>query len=154
MFKVINNSFEKSSIQTESGLGAIDIDAITNTFQSGAVAARESYMKWNDEHQFKIGEYALKNGNSVALRNFKHKFPGLRESTVRTFKAHTEKELQAAPKEKREGTKSLPKYSKPTARPLMHGEHDNMDQPYLKVVSSCGALINSSLAIATAKTPY
>ena len=49
---------------------------------------------------------------------------------------------------------SLKKHSKPTGHPLVLGELDTMVQSYIKdikAVSSHGALVNSSLAIATGK---
>ena len=103
-----------------------------------------------NEDRFTIGDYARKNGNSAALRKFKSKFPGLKESTIRSFKARVVKEIKDAPKVKQEVTQSLSKYSKSIGRPLMLGELDEMVQSYIKAVSSCGALVNSSLAKATA----
>ena len=67
------------------------------------------------------------------------------------FKVKVETELNDASKEKRDPKKSIRKYSAPTGRPLMLGDLDKMVQTYIKAVSSRGAVINTSLAKATAK---
>ena len=128
-------------------LGMVDVHSITEEVNR----VKGTYIKWKDEDRFTICDYARKNDNSAALRKFKPKFPGLKESTIRSFKARVVKEIKDASKEKREVTQSLSKYSKATGRPLMLGELDEMVQSYIKAVSSRGALVNSSLAKATAK---
>ena len=66
------------------------------------VTARTSYIKWKDEDRFKTGDYALKNDNAATIRKFKQQFPGLKESTVRTFEQKVKNELKNAAREKRE----------------------------------------------------
>ena len=53
-----------------------------------------SYTKFTDVDRFQIGRYASENGNKKALIHFKNKFPGLKESTVRTFKKQHQEELK------------------------------------------------------------
>ena len=108
-------------------------------------------MKWKDEDRFIIGDYARKNGNSAALRKFQSIFPGLKESTICSFKARVVKEVKDASKEKRAVVQSLPKYSLRIGRPLMLGEIDQMVQTYIKVVSSHGGLVTRTLANGAAK---
>ena len=137
-------------MQAQTVLGMVDVHSITEEFNR--VKDRGAYIKWKDEDRFTIGDYARKNGNSAALRKFKSKFPGSKESTIRSFKGRVVKKIKDASKEKREVTQSLSKYSKATGRPLMLGELDEMVRSYIKAVSSRGALVNSSLTKATTKT--
>ena len=112
---------------------------------------RGTYVKWKDEDRFIISDYARKNGNSAALRKFRPRFPELKESTIRSFKARVVKEVKDASKEKRAVVQSLPKYYLRTGRPLMLGEIDQMVQTYIKAVSSRGGLVTRTLANAAAK---
>ena len=121
------------------------------TQKTQTVTARVSYIKWKDEDCFKIGDYALKNGNAATIRKSKQQFPGLKESTVRTFKQKFEKELNNASREKREVNNSIPKYSSPTCDPLLLGELENIAQVHLRAVYSQDAAINTNIAKATAK---
>ena len=70
-------------------------------------------------------------GMPASIRKFKHRFPSLKESTVRMFKVKVEKELNDTSKEKRDPKKSISKYSAPTGRPLMIGDLDKMVQTYI-----------------------
>ena len=130
-------------------LGAVDVRSIKE--KTTGAKDRGTYVKWKDEDRFIIGDYARKNGNSAALRKFKSKFPGLKESTIRTFKSRVVKEITDASKEKRAVVQRLPKYSLKTGRPLLLGDIDQMVQTYIKSVSSRGGLITSTLANAAAK---
>ena len=56
--------------------------------------SRGSYTKLTDVNGFQIGRNAGENGNKKALIHFKNKFPGLKESTVRTFKKQYQEELK------------------------------------------------------------
>ena len=130
-------------------LGAVDVRSIKE--KTTGAKGRGTYVKWKDEDRFIIGDYARKNGNSAALRKFKSKFPGLKESTIRTFKSRVVKEITDASKEKRAVVQRLPKYSLKTGRPLLLGDIDQMVQTYIKSVSSRGGIITSTLANAAAK---
>ena len=72
--------------QQSSGLGTLDygavVESITNVKNT---RSRGSYTNSTDADHFQIGQYAGENGNKKALIHFKNKFPGLKESTVRTF---------------------------------------------------------------------
>ena len=105
-------------------LGAVDVRSIKEK-KTGA-KDRGTYVKWKDEDRFIIGDYARKNGNSAALRKFKSKFSGLKESTIRTFKPRVVKEITDASKEKRAVVQRLPKQSLKTGRPLLLGDIDQM----------------------------
>ena len=75
----------------------------------------------------------------------------MKESTIRSFKIRVTKEIKDASKEQREVTQLLKKYLKPTRRSLLLSELDVIVQSYIEAVSSRGALVNSSLAIAAGK---
>ena len=85
-------------------------------------------MKRKDADRYQIGHYALENCTTASIRKFKHRFPLLKESTVRIFKVKVENELNDASKEKRDLKKSISKYSAPTGRPLMLGDLNKMVQ--------------------------
>ena len=53
---------------------------------------RGSFTKFTAVDRFQIGRYAGENGNKKALVYFKNKFPGLKESTVRSFKKQHQEE--------------------------------------------------------------
>ena len=56
--------------------------------------SRGRYTKLTDVNRFQIGRNAGENGNKKALIYFKNKFPGLKESTVSTFKKQHQEELK------------------------------------------------------------
>ena len=88
--------------QRSSVLGTKDYEAVvesmTNVENTGS---RESYTKFTDVDRFKIPRYVCENGNKRALNHFKNKFPGLKESTLRTFKKHQQEALKKARSQKR-----------------------------------------------------
>ena len=158
--KIINGQVRKETLslfyldhhetmQVPTELGIVDVRAIRE--KTTDAKDRGTYVKWKDEDRFIIGDYARKNGNSAALRKFRSRFPGLKESTIRSFKARVVKEVKDASKEKRSVLQSLRKYSLRTGRPLMLGETDQMVQTYIKAVSSRGVLVTRTLANAAAK---
>ena len=85
-------------------------------------------------------------GNSAAIKHFKSK--NLSESTVRTFKSKYCIEIRQATKEKRSPKKVLE--LKKQRKPLLLRKIDLKVQKFLKVARSCGTVINTSIAIATA----
>ena len=58
--------------------------------------------------------------------------------------------MKKASKERREPKQQISKYSSPTGRPLLLGDLDRMVQSYLRALSSCGDVINTTIANATA----
>ena len=72
----------------------------------------------------------LKTAMKLLLENLSNNFPGLKESTIGTFKKKVEKKLNNANREKRDVNKSILKYSNPTRRLLLFGELSNMVQVY------------------------
>ena len=72
-------------MQVPTELGIVDVRSIRE--KTTDEKDRGTYVKWKDEDRFIIGDYAHKNSNSAALRKFRSRFPGLKESTIRSFKA-------------------------------------------------------------------
>ena len=106
----------------------------------------KSFRKLSLKERYEIGKYASVSGNSAAIKHFK--FKNLSESTVRTFKSKYHIEIRQATKEKRSPKKVLE--LKKQGRPLLLREIDLKYQKFLKVARSRGAVINTSIAIATA----
>ena len=86
------------------------------------------------------------NENSAAIKHFKSKI--LSKSTVRTFKSKYRIEIRQATKEKRSPKKGLELEKQ--GRPLFLREIDLKVQRFLEVARSRGAVIITSIAIATA----
>ena len=81
--------------QQSSGLGKLDYEAVDeNMTNVENTRSRGSYTKFTDVDRSQIGRYAGKNGNKKASIHFRNKFPGLKESTVRTFKRQHQEELE------------------------------------------------------------
>ena len=140
---------EERSVQAQTVLDRVDVHSITEEVNRSKEI--DTYTKWKEEDRFEISDYIRVNGNSAALRIYKLKFPRLKESTIRSFKARAIKEIKDASKEQREVTQSPKKYSKPTGSPLLIGELDAMVQSYIQAVSSRCTLVNSSLGITARK---
>ena len=91
---------------------------------------RGKYQKYSKTDRFGIGKYATENGNSKCLVHFKRKFPGLKESTVRTFKKQYQEELKQSKIEKWSPNKVIK--AKRRGRPLLLGGLDAMVQKIYK----------------------
>ena len=146
---LLSDPCEERLVRVQTVLGKVYVHWITEEVNRSK--ERGTYTKWKVEDRFEIGDYARVNGNSVALLKYKLKVPGLKESTIRSFKIRVTKEIKDASKEQREVTQLLKKYLKPTRRSLLLSELDVIVQSYIEAVSSRGALVNSSLAIAAGK---
>ena len=146
---LLSDPCEERLVRVQTVIGKVDAHWVTEEVNRSK--ERGTYTKWKVEDRFQIGDYASVNGNSVALLKYKLKVPGLKESTIRSFKTRVTKEIKDASKEQREVTQLLKKYLKPTRRSLLLSELDVIVQSYIEAVSSRGALVNSSLAIAAGK---
>lgn len=135
--------------QRSSGLGTLDYEATVENISSVVAQKRGNYKKYSETDRFQIGKYANENGNSKALIHFKHKFPGLKESTVRTFKKQYQEELQQAKIQKRSPSKCIK--SKKRGRPLLLGGLDNMIKTFLRSTRAHGGVVNTAVAIAVAE---
>ena len=112
---------------------------------------RKTYQKWTPSDRFKIGKYAVVNGNIASVRKFQAEFPHLNESTVREFKKKYSTEIANAAKEKREVANVIMKYWSQTDRPLLLGELDSKVQTYIKQLSNRGGVVKRAIANAAAQ---
>lgn len=112
-------------------LGSLDTEAIENEISKSTSNKRGRYTVYTPQQRFLIAEYAEEHGTSRAVRHFKPKYPGINESTVRTFKSKYNKEVKAAEIEYRQPMQVI--LSQPRGRPKMLGEIDDMVQRYLRV---------------------
>ena len=93
-----------------------------------------------------IAKYAEQHGPRRAARKFENKYPHLNESTLRSFL----KKYKAIKKK----SSSSPIKGIPTqwrGRPLMLGKVDKRVQDFLVALRHRGGVVNSTIAIATAK---
>ena len=135
-------------LQQSSGLGTLDYEATVQNVTNVVAQKRGSYQKYNDTDRFQNGQFVNENGNSKALSHFKRKFPGLKESTVRTFKKQHQEELKRAKHEKRSPSKVIK--SKKRGRPLLLGGLDKMIHTFLRSTRAHGGVVNTAVAIAVA----
>ena len=145
---------DQGTIQMETltpEVGSIDARHVSEIASNSRDKRRQGYNIWTDEQRFKIGIHTAEFGNRAAVKTYKSEFPTLNDSTVRSFKAKYYQEINQAAMGMRNPTKSIPKYSQPTGRPLMLGELDIMVQTYLRALSKRGEVVNTSVANATAK---
>ena len=99
-----------------------------------------SYTKFTDVDLFQIGQYAGENGNKKALIHFQNKFPGLKESTVKSLKKQHQEELKKARSQKQSPSKVIKAMKR--GRPLLLGGLDKMTQFFLKNTRSHGGVVN------------
>ena len=92
--------------------------------------SRGSYTRFTYVDRFQIWRYAGENGNKKALIHFKYKFPGLKKSTVRTFKKQHQKELKKVWSQERWPSKVIK--AKKRGTPLLLGGLDKIIQTLLK----------------------
>ena len=81
--------------QQPSDLGTLNHDAVVESMTNVENTRRRgSSTEFTDVDRFQIGPYAGENGNQKTLIYFKNEFPGLKESTVTTFKKQHLEELK------------------------------------------------------------
>lgn len=95
-----------------------EVDAVLNR-ESGK---RGPYLRLTSEEKAQIGKMALENGAAATVRSYAKKFPGLKESSIRTWRDTYRTEVR---KRRRSGNEdpvvaALPK--KKMGRPLLFGE--------------------------------
>ena len=69
---------------------------LLKVWQTSKLLEAGEVTKFTDLDHFQIGRYAGENGNKKALINFKNKFHGFKESTVRTFEKQHQEEVKKA----------------------------------------------------------
>ena len=112
-----------------------------------ALAKKRSYGLFTENERYLIGKYASVHGATKAVRHFQKTHPHLKfpESTARSLRAKYESNLK-------EQSSSMQLQKKKLGRPLLLGDEiDTKVQEYLNMSRKKGAIVNSVVAIATAK---
>ena len=111
---------------------------------------RGSYQACSDKDRFLIGRDASIYGPSSAARKWKKNYPNLNESTVRGFRKRYEAQTKDAHRKKKSPQKVI--VNKLRGGPCLLGDKINLlVQNYLKATRHKGGVVNSLVAIATAK---
>ena len=108
---------------------------------------RGGYLKFTDEARFEIGKYAALHGPMSAVKKFKHAYPKLKESTVRTFRDKYVLSLKSS--NSVVSTKKITSLKR--GRPLMLGQLDEKVKKFLIALRHKGGVVNTVVANATAK---
>ena len=131
----------------ESSLGIVEYASVTRSL-SEVNPKRGRYLKFSAEDRFEIGKYAALHGPKLTIIKFKKEHPQLKESTVRAFREKYHSSLKA----KKVGTaitKKLPSLKR--GRPLLLGTIDEKVKNFLFALRQKGGVVNTVVAIATAK---
>lgn len=120
----------------------------------GAKSGRGPYITLTSAQKFTIGKRAAQYGTTAAIRFFMKKYPELplKETTVQRLKNAYQSQLQLHPNDASslEDVRKLP--TKKNGRPLMIGDElDKQVRDYIAYLRSTGAVVNTSVVIATAK---
>ena len=113
---------------------------------------RGPYVKFLPEQKAEIGKRAAEHGVAATARYYNKRFPGISESSVRTWRNAYTTELK---KKRREGSENLTVESLPEkkrGRPLLLGEELEMQvRAYLTALCENGAVVNTAIAIGCAE---
>ena len=132
-------------------MGIIDSEAVAKSVRKSLEKSskRGKYKKFTDHDRYLIGKDASFNGPASATRKWKKKYSNLTESTVRGFRKRYIEEINLARRRNTSPKKVI--VNKLRGRPCMLGELDPLVQNYLKATRYKGGVVNSMVAIATAK---
>ena len=134
------------SSQSKSTLDSVDykhVKSLAETKQS-----RGKYIKFSQEDRLTIGRYAAVHEPLAAVRKFKDQYPNLNESSVRTFRDKYNKKLKASGNSQSPAKKIV---TTKHGRPLMLGALDEKIKNFLFAIRKMGGVVNTVVAIATAK---
>ena len=120
--------------------------------QTGAIKKRGPYTRLTSEEKAQIGRKALENGVAATIRYFAQTFPGLKESSIQTWRDTYKSEI----KKRRRCGEDIVTISelreKKKGRPLLLGEElDQQVKAYLTSFREHGAVINTAIIIACAE---
>ena len=112
--------------------------------------SRASYQAYSDKDRFLIEKDASIYVPSSATRKWKKTYSNLHESTVRGFRKCREAQIKDVHRKKKSPKKVI--VNKLRGRPCLLGDEiDPLVQNYLKVTRHKGGVVNSLVAMATAK---
>ena len=134
--------------QDETSLGVLDYNAVRTSLQKETLKKKRKNSWFSDEERYQIGKYASIYGPTAAVKKFKKSHPHLKfgESTARSLRTKYEELL------KKKKAENFSKISlRKRGRPLMLGTLDAKVQTFLHVLRRKGGVVNTVVAIATAK---
>ena len=131
-------------IREESGLGVIENDSLKETLEK---KSKRVNTKFTEKKRFLIGKYTAINDPNAAVRKFKKSHPHLKfgETQARALrKKYLNYEKKGSNVDKEIGTLKR-------GRPHMLETVDEKVSDFLQIVRRKGGVVNSVVAIATAK---
>ena len=130
---------------------ASDYEKVTsNIQQAGTKKSRGAYKSYSAKDRFLIGKHASIYGTASAIRKWKKDHPQLNESTIRNFKKRYENQINEEKRRKKSPKKVI--VNKLRGRPCLLGDKiDPLVKNYLKARRYKGGVVNTTVAIATAK---
>ena len=132
------------------GLGAFDYEMLDSAVRKKLSKARGTYKVYFDKDRFSIGKNASIYGTASALRRWKKIYPHINESTVRGCKKRCEAQIKDEIRKKKSPKTVI--VNKLRGRPCLLGNKiDPLVQKYLKATRYKGGVVNTMVAIATAK---
>ena len=132
------------------GLGVVDRAKVDASVRKKLKQSRGSYKAYSDKDRFSIGKDASMYGPASTTRKWKKTYPNLNESTVRGFKKRYDAHINDAYRKKKSPKKVI--VNKLRGRPCLLGDKiDPLVQNYLQATRHKRGVVNSLVAIATAK---
>ena len=113
---------------------------------------RGEYGKFSPGVKIELAKYAAQHGVAATLRHYAPKHPGLKESTIRTWRDICTAEVNARVKRKDDkiDIEELP--TKKRGRPFLLGEElDKQVQTYLTHLRSTGSPVNTAITLGVAE---
>ena len=131
-------------------MGVVDHETVDASVHKKLKQSCGFYKTYSDKDRSLIGKDASIYGPSSATRKWKKTYPNLNESTVRGFRKRYEAQIKDAHRKKKSPKKVI--VNKLRGRPCLLGDKiDPLIQNYLKATRYKGGVVNSLVAIATAK---
>ena len=134
--------------QDETSLGVLDCNAVLTSLEKETLKKKRKNSWFSDKQRYQIGKCASINGPAAAAKKFKksHRLLKFGESTTRSVRTKYEELL------KKKKAENFSKISlRKRGRPLMLGTLDAKVQTFLHVLRRKGGVVNTVVAIATAK---
>ena len=129
----------------ETGIGYVSHDNVCKAIKHKPNNKRTAYVKYSPQDRFKIGKYVSLHGSSRAVKAFKVNYPSLNESTLKKYVS----KLKTARQKNRSSSKALNLNQR--GRPLKLGPIDENVRKFLIALRNRGGVVNSMIAITTAK---
>ena len=140
---------ESFPFQDETSLGVLDYNAVRTSLQKETLKKKRKNGWFSDKEHYQIRKYASIYGLTAAVKKFKksHSHFKFGESITKNIRIKYEELL------KKKKAENFSKISlRKRGRPLMFGTLDAKVQIFLHVLRRKGGVVNTIVAIATAKT--